>query len=474
MLKSGCQRPFDLRRRHCFKAFINTSALITCALLGSWGCADRYEPSEGDVIGGELYIPPNYDPVEPGGAQVNPVLGGMSTPSGGAESPAGGIDGIVPVDGGMDTPPTGGDSPTSGAAGGGDDPPPVAGSMPPPGGAEVPPPAPTPSTVELLTDSVTSVPGVKLRNNPYRRPVSIYSVRVSQLTQGERLFINGEVTLSRCNQKDINGTATNAATSPCNTQEMRDAPYTYQPWINTAIFISQSSDDLGDEPPRGEWVEKRCDEARHQCPLTLPQLQVDDLPPGDYWVHIGATAHANGNNVESWHYMEVKMDKGQLNVARLKASNDVVQTLSTQTVQSTGRLRVDQGSDRTNHVAYELPLSQLQGGDVLWVKSGFASILDGTGDCDPMINTGLFLSDHPGETDPARGIGTLAPSNGMKCPKYDAQGCNYKKQGAIKLPAQLATPIYLVHHATANRGCADNEFWSISASTNGMTLSVLR
>lgn len=436
----------------------NLILLISLMSILEQGCAYQLEPPTHEMIAGdqsEMMIQPLPESAgapseEMGGneAVMNPMAGGMFEERGGD------------MLGGASTDPLGGEQ-------GGMTEEVMAGSLV----------APALNPIEFLSDITTEVTGVRIRDNPFRLPTSLYQVQVTQLSQDERLIVNGEVMLSRCNRKDIQGLSDDAGTTPCNTQEMRDDPYSYDPVINAGIFISDRHEVIS-EIPVGEWVERRCTEARHHCQLSLPEIEISDLPAGDYWIHLGVTSHADGSNARGWHYMEVEMNKGQLNVARLNALHGVVQTLTTQAVGSTDRLRVNQTEDegdlvRSHWLAYELPLTDVEAGDVLFVSSKFIALMDGTGDCNPMINSQIFLSERAGEVDPDQGIGLLTPRNGANCTNHGPTGCNYRKSGAIKLPAQLNTPLYLIHYATAHRSCAQNEHWFLNSS-EGLQASVIR
>ena len=327
---------------------------------------------------------------------------------------------------------------------------------------------------QLLVDKTASTNQVRIRDNPYGQAISLYSVHLPAVTAQDWFMINGEVYLSRCNLNDIEEENTNSNIAPCTSEELRNSPYDYQPVINVALFVSQSATELG-TTPLTTWTDKRCSEARHHCVVSIPQTILESLPAGDHWIHIGVTAHADGDNAKRWHYMEVETEKGQLNVTRLTEGNEILEELSLSHTPTTSNLVIDQNNtELTYSTVYELSLNTVQPGDVVYVSSNFYSVLEAGGECEPAINTQIFLTQMPGESDPSRAIGYLTPKNGGKCPKHNEIGCGYGKAGAINIPQNMTPPLYIVQYVTAKRSCDRQESWHIRVENNGMNAVILR
>src|SRR5688572_1391439 len=64
---------------------------------------------------------------------------------------------------------------------------------------------PEPTGVAFARDASERIFGVHIRDEPHRKPKVVYSVRLADLRADEKLLVRGEVTLSRCNRKDIAG-----------------------------------------------------------------------------------------------------------------------------------------------------------------------------------------------------------------------------------------------------------------------------
>src|SRR6185503_10372944 len=125
-------------------------------------------------------------------------------------------------------------------------------------------------------DAQEDILGVRIADKPHDKPKVVYSVRLADTSSSERLRLRGEVTLSRCNEKDIAGLSGDAKTTPCDSAKMRNNPYEYNPRFSAAFFLADAPDD-----PHGvrvsPWQETTCTEASHHCALALPEAAVDQM-----------------------------------------------------------------------------------------------------------------------------------------------------------------------------------------------------
>ena len=107
---------------------------------------------------------------------------------------------------------------------------------------EVRPPGPNGLSFNrsLLERNVAILDGVKIRDQMHRKGRVIYSVKLRDLSSDERLLLRGEVTLSRCNYKDIWGLSGDADTTPCKCPELQQSPYGYTPRFSAAFFLKHA------------------------------------------------------------------------------------------------------------------------------------------------------------------------------------------------------------------------------------------
>src|SRR5688500_20061630 len=75
-------------------------------------------------------------------------------------------------------------------------------------------PAPAAGDVKFGRDMSERITGVRIRDQKHVKPRVVFSVRLPNVSSAESLKVRGEVTLSRCNPKDIAGQSGDAATTP--------------------------------------------------------------------------------------------------------------------------------------------------------------------------------------------------------------------------------------------------------------------
>jgi hypothetical protein len=302
--------------------------------------------------------------------------------------------------------------------------------------------------------------GVHIKDKPHRHPKVVYSVRLADLGSTETLFLRGEVTLSRCNPKDIAGLSGDAATTPCDSQEMKQSPYGYAPRFSAAFVLAGSANDADGERV-SPWFDKKCPESHHHCALALPEVAVDGLPDApEMFVNLVVTADADGANAKSWHVMEIEHNHGALQVTRA-APGAELHALHDKTTKllSKGPMGVDQTEDegdptQVRRLLYQVKLQGLQGGDVIDADAAMRAVL-GNYACDPLITGEILVTEDPKARKPkGKWDGRLTARNGRNCSDHSNDGCRYEKSGAVRLRNGTPSTLYVSYLATALRSCA--------------------
>lgn len=305
------------------------------------------------------------------------------------------------------------------------------------------PVAPPASVVSYARELEERAYGVRIHDQRHRQPRVVYSVRLTDLSPGERLRINAEVTLSRCNEKDIAGESGDASRTPCTNRDLQRSPYTYTPNFSAAIVLGTSPRDASG-PRISDWFEQRCPKMRHHCARALGEIRVGDrdLPDsGERFVNLVVTADANGANARSFDVMEVEQRHGGLHVVRLSSSAppDRAPIVTTNLVASNIPIdRTDsRGVDGENRrVVYRVRLDGLRAGDVIQATGRYYGAL-GSYDVNPLITSQILLVEdpdtrRPGVDDHDR---VLTARNGHNCYDHSSGAiCRYAKSGAVVVP----------------------------------------
>ena len=329
-------------------------------------------------------------------------------------------------------------------------------------GAKPPEAKPPDATgVAFARDASERIFGVHIRDEPHRQPKVVYSVRLADVRAGEKLLLRGEVTLSRCNRKDVAGESGDSKHTPCDSDRMERDPYGYNPRFSAAFVLANSpTDATGDRV--SNWFDRGCSEGQHHCALALPEVAVTGLPDAaETFVNLVVTADARGANARSWHVMEVEQQKGALAVTRVGAaaagrviserSND----LRTASKMGIDRPREDGDPTQVRQLLYQVKLVGLQPGDVVDVDARMRAVLDGGFTCDPLITAEVLLTKDPDAREPkAQHDERITIKNGANCADHSNQGCKYEESGAVRLESGVPDTMYASYLAVALRSCA--------------------
>jgi hypothetical protein len=288
-------------------------------------------------------------------------------------------------------------------------------------------------------------------------------VRLTDLRPGERIRINAEVTLSRCNHKDVIGQSGDRDTTPC--LPLRGNEYSYTPNFSTAIVLGTSPVDASG-PLISDWYEQRCPQRRHHCARALDELMSDPgMLPGSGEVHVNlvVTADANGSRARPIDVMEVEQQHGGLHVLRLAPGVAAVPdaTVTHQLRAATIPIdRVDSNrgvAGESRRAVYVARLDGLRAGDVVEATGLFHGELGGYS-VDPLITSQLLLVADPnqvrlGDADDGPYDRALIARNGHNCYRAGAI-CSYADSGAVYVPPDAPSTMYLSLVGSAARSDA--------------------
>lgn len=332
---------------------------------------------------------------------------------------------------------------------------------------------------ELLHDEQSDLQKIRIYDSPQRSPSSVYRVPVGALAPGELLVIKGEVAVTRCNSKDIEGERGDGARNPCaQERRLKDNPYNYSPVVQAAFFYSHQESTFDPANRLSEWSEMKCTEGRHHCNITLGETSHSALPPDAQWVHIGITAHSDGQPTKSWHIITVENKKGQLQVARLKPTHQLRAELSSADVVSDGRLQLlhrddDLAVPKDYELVYQLALPGLSAGSLIVADASFVAKLLYGGDCHPMVNSDIFITPDPNERLPDNGI-RLTRRSGYNCTRHNDRGCAHYKAGMSLVPDWGQQTVYVNYVTTGHRTCVRNgDKWQLSPRAEGLLVRVV-
>jgi hypothetical protein len=350
------------------------------------------------------------------------------------------------------------------------------------GGAVDEAPAPGQKPVTFGRATSERAYGVSIHDAPHAKPAIIYSVRLPDLRSTEKLRVRGEVTLSRCDRKDVAGLSGDAAHTPCDSPEMKQHPYTYAPRYAAALVLGDAKDDANGERV-SPWFDTTCTEDEHHCALALPEVGVEGLPDAkERWLHLVVSADANGHGASSHDVMEVEQHHGALSVTRLAPNAELhAITKLTKALETKGSMGVDQTEDegdfsQVRHLVHQVRLDGLHPGDVVDVDAKTRTLLGGYA-CDPLVTTEVFLTDDPKAREPKKGDVVVSVKNGSNCTDHGKGGCPYRKSGAARLGNDAPKTLYVSFVAMAARSCAapnGGDRWRFDGGDSALDVNVRR
>lgn len=326
--------------------------------------------------------------------------------------------------------------------------------------------------------------GVKIGDQPHQHPKVVYSVALDDLGSEERLRVRGEVTLSRCNDKDIAGQSGDAATTPCSSAKMRKNPYDYAPRF-AARYVLADGPGATEGKPLSDWRDTRCNESRHHCALSLPEASAKDLPAAERkYVNLVVAADAAGHGAHSWDVMEVEQHHGSLAVTRLAPGADD-QLLHEGTTKD--RTPADMGIDQTEdegddtqvrRLVYQVKLDGLKPGDVVDADATMKAELGGGFSCNPLITSQVLITERADSIRTQRpGDAQLTSRNGSNCTEHGGGTCRYEHSGAVRLGNKAKSTMYVSLVALAARSCAapgGGDRWKVRDGDGSLRVNVRR
>lgn len=322
-------------------------------------------------------------------------------------------------------------------------------------------PAPAAGRVTFGRDGSERIFGVQIRDKAHRKPKVVYSVRLADVRADEQLLLRGEVTLSRCNRKDIAGLSGDAKQTPCDSAKLKADPYGYAPRFSAAFVLADSANDASGRR-ESPWFDRLCTEGQHHCALAVPQVRVDDLADAaEAYVNLVVTADARDANARSWDVMEVEQRKGALAVTRLGAgAGGVAIAEDTTKLRTDGAMGIDRPKEdgdptQVHHELYQIKLTGLQGGDVIDADARFRAVLGNGFSCDPLITADILVTEQPGAKEPQRPHDErITIKNGANCADHSNDGCKYDESGAVRIKSGAPSTMYVTYQAVALRSCA--------------------
>jgi hypothetical protein len=291
-------------------------------------------------------------------------------------------------------------------------------------------PAPGARGVSFGRDTAERARSVRIHKAAHQGPTVIYSVRVRDLRRTEQLRLRGEVTLSRCNHKDITGQSGDRKTTPCFTKRLRNNEYRYAPRFSAVFVLGTTPTDAKGSRLSGWFKPTLCTEERHHCAVALPEKALaSPVDAADRYVNL--VVAADHRRARSADVMEVELAHGGLSVTRMApgASDHAVQA-SSRKLLATGALPISgAGNGKQRHLAFQVPISGLRDGDVVDVSAGMHVTL-GNYKPDPLVAGQIVLS----TTSAGWQTNALAVTalNGSNCADH-GKGCTYGKSGAVRL-----------------------------------------
>jgi hypothetical protein len=331
--------------------------------------------------------------------------------------------------------------------------------------------APKPGEIEFGRDVSERIYGVHIRDQPHEKPKVVYSVALPQLQAAEKLVARGEVTLSRCDPKDIAGQSGDAAVTPCDSHDMRRAPYGYAPRFGAALVLADSPTSAKGKRV-SQWFDTKCTREVHHCALALKEVTIDGVSAGaKKFLNLVVSADADGHGAKSWHVMEVERHKGALAVTRLGAGvgSGHVEEANSSKLKSSGAMGIDRPAEdgdptQVRRLMYQVELDGLKPGDVIDADARMRAYL-GNFSCNPLMTGEIVLTDQRDGWKNPKGVDAhIAFKNGRNCADHGKDGCRYEKSGAARLHHDSAPHLWASYVTVALRSCAaaggKNKWWA--------------
>jgi hypothetical protein len=291
---------------------------------------------------------------------------------------------------------------------------------------------------------------------------TIYSVKLEDLTAGERIAVRGEVQLTRCHQSDVD------KKTPCDRALPEGANLAYR----AHIVIGGSQGDAN-----GKRISKTarvsCTHFKHHCSVAIDEAIESDLS-GTRFVKLLVAAEGSGK------LMIVDEGKGGLAVTRMGRKADragkVFETRPTSGAWmdlDASDIREAKGlPGRRPHITFQTRIDNANPGDVLDVDARILAITASGGSrpggCsgarDPLITHQVFAS--TGKNAEGSKIGTLTAKNGTNC-RLDGR-CTYEKSGALQVSRKhpAGQPLYVSVVSTGGRSCSGSgDKWRIDPAS---------
>jgi len=298
---------------------------------------------------------------------------------------------------------------------------------------------------------------------------SVYSVKLSDVTEGEQIRAFSEATISRCNRKDLKGLSNQAFTSPCYNDERNrkdkflweadEAGY-YDPWLFGCIYVTGPNEFKQGFPISNE----KCIYDKHHCILTAEEAVFTAEEPGDFWVHLNVAASSIGEgNVQPGHVMEVENSKGFISAVRGGISLGIDEESYRQgTTFHAFHKPEDATSETYDPIWYYIltkPARDVHNGDILLTTGKFTVEMNlQTSECTPLVLVRLVVGGQhfvPGtqvqDYDMLEHMGILT---GQNCP-YHKSECDYEKVSTHRITSS-ENQRYVSIIAAAFRTCLEN------------------
>ncbi|HEY5923180.1 MAG TPA: hypothetical protein VIV11_15985 [Kofleriaceae bacterium] len=345
-------------------------------------------------------------------------------------------------------------------------------------------PAPASTSLSFARDTSERIKGVRIYDAAHRNPKVVYSVRLVDVQSDERLRLHGEVTLSRCNKKDIAGLSGDANQTPCDSDRMQASPYRYNPRFSAAYVLADSPTDATGRRV-SPWFERGCTEGQHHCALALEAVTVDGLPDAaEKFINLVVTADSRTANARSWDVMEVEQNKGALAVTRIGVASTgevlAVDTTELRTTTAMGIDRPEEDGDPTQvrHLIYQIEVNGVLPRDVIEADGQLRAVLGSGFTCDPLITTEIIVTK---DADARQANGNhderVTIKNGANCSDHTSQGCKYEDSGAVQLDGAPPPKLFISLVAVALRSCAaagGGDRWRARASDGFLRVKIRR
>ncbi len=282
----------------------------------------------------------------------------------------------------------------------------------------------------------------------------VYSLKLTELGDGERVAARGEVQLTTCQASDLPDT-------PCK----KITPF--DPSFKAKIILADGASDaegVNLVPAR----DVTCSHFEHHCAVALGEEVVGKLTGVKF---VNLVVSATGPNPGGDDRMIVDEGHGGLYVTRIGQGADPVGTALPLADVSPDWMALDNESagPREPHVVFQVKLDGAEPGEILDLDARIDAITDGNGgkpaNCsgarDPLITHQVFLSDQAkAPWLDGHKLGTMTAKNGSNCHLDDT--CTYRKSGAASLGKDPPGVVWVSVVASGGRSCsAPGDRWKV-------------